>query len=160
MRGHKLACVTGELSTEPHSLYIIFDRFFFWQHMAGNRENGSDFELFSDCIIHQATGLGLARVPRAHRCLMAWQVVSRLSSPNRKGFRLLDRDSRQPQDTQRIQDSGFRIQRGSSRQLRLRLEMLLAGQKRCEDVNETAVHSHNMTTWPEDRAINITGWGE
>lgn len=40
MRGHKLACVTGELSTEPHSLYIIFDRFFFWQHMAGNRENG------------------------------------------------------------------------------------------------------------------------
>lgn len=44
------------------------------------------------------------------------------------------------------EDSGFRIQRGSSRQLRLRLEMLPAGQKRCEDVNETAVHSHDMTT--------------
>lgn len=87
--GYKLACVRDKLyknTAEPHSLCL--DRFcspVFCQHVAANRRNGPMvwalccWVVYSNSIIHQATGLGLAWAPRECRRLMAWHVVCRLS---------------------------------------------------------------------------------
>lgn len=108
--------------------------------------------VYSDCIIHQATGLGLEWVPRVHRCLMAWQVVSRLLGPPPKRRWLLDGNTILPQDTQRTQHS---------EQLVMPAEASGASGwlKEVGELNDTTVHSLKMTTCPGDGTICILDEG-
>lgn len=141
MRGNTFACITDKLyknAAEPRFLYIwIIFVFLSFGDIRQEKEKMDQWPqqwcwvVYSDCIIHQATGLGLAWVPRVHRCLMAWQVVSGLSGPdqNAAGCWTDTPDSlRTP--------SGLSIQSSSSHQLRPQLQTLLAGRKRFVELND------------------------
>ncbi len=158
MWGNKLARITDKLyknPAEPYFLYIwiIFIFLSFgdiWQEKQKMDQQWC-WIVYSDCIIHQATGLGLAWVPRVHRCLMAWQVVSRLSGPDQNAAGCWT-------ETQTASghpaDSAFRAARHTSWGCSFR---------RCWLVKrglQSWMMSLRMATWPEDRTSNITDEGK
>lgn len=111
--------------------------------MVGNRENG----LAVSCLqwLHHPSGNRSRLGMSSHSAQMLNGMTGCVQTLRPKPKKVSGCWT-ETSDSQRT-PSGFGILSGSPRQLRLWLQMLPAGQQRCEEMNENAAHDHKITTW-------------